>query len=236
MSKSYNDYCQSAVDSLNAKYHMSKAVKHNASVGAIREQLIKDFLKEHLPELVHVISGQIVDSHDNHSRQQDIVLIHKSMPRLQFASDIDLIFIEGVISAIEIKTNIDKNILNAVGQNFKSVRDLSPNIISHSMININHNWPSTKILCCLITYSGIKQKNYASIISELPADEKPDLLLDLSKGLLVINNGTILPIDKGFGSYIEVKGAAKGLANFLIFLTEITGALISRSVNWRAYC
>ena len=79
--------------------------------------MIKDFLIGHLPELVSVVSGQIFDAQNTFSRQQDIVLVLKSMPRLPFASGNDLIFQEGVVSTLEIKTNLNAVMLSQIGLN-----------------------------------------------------------------------------------------------------------------------
>ncbi|AYO09623.1 hypothetical protein D0784_09515 [Vibrio campbellii] len=236
MNKTFEKYCESVVTSINSEYEKSKVIGHLPTVGAVREEQIKELLSKHLPELIHVVSGQVIDSNDLMSRQQDIVLVHKSMPRLPFAHEIDLIFIEGVIATLEIKTNIDRRVLQSVGKNFQSIRVLKPEVNNYSVIGVGHKWPVNKVLCALVTYSGTSMTNNKSVISELPNDEKPDLLLDLSRGLLVINNGTILDLDSNAGAYIEISGAGKGLAQFLIYLTEITGVLMARTVDWRKYC
>ncbi|HHG3370011.1 DUF6602 domain-containing protein [Vibrio parahaemolyticus] len=229
-------YCEAAVSSLNAEYDKSKVVKHSATSGAIREGQIKDLLEKHLPSLVHVVSGQVFDSNDNYSKQQDIVLVHKSMPRLQFDSNLDLIFIEGVVATVEIKTHVSPSTMQSIGDNFRSVRALTTSVTSQSALSVNPNYSRSHILCALVTFTGAKFPSMQTVVSDLASGEKPDLLLDLSKGLLVINNGTILPKDPNFDDYIEIKGASKGLARFILILTEVTGALISRQVNWGSYC
>lgn len=85
-------YCETAIETLQSQYRATRLLQHSATAGSAREQLIKDFLIGHLPELVSVVSGQIFDAQNTFSRQQDIVLVLKSMPRLPFASGNDLIF------------------------------------------------------------------------------------------------------------------------------------------------
>ena len=82
--KILRQYCEYALTVLNSQFQATKVITHTSTTGTIREQLIKDFLKAHLPELVTVLSGQIFDSENNYSKQQDIVLVMKSMPRLPF--------------------------------------------------------------------------------------------------------------------------------------------------------
>ena len=90
--KFLHKYFECALTVLNSQCDATTVLQHKATAGAVREQLIKDFLSDHLPELITVVSGQIVDSSDNYSKQQDIVLLLKSMPRLPFASGSDFIF------------------------------------------------------------------------------------------------------------------------------------------------
>ncbi|KKX80517.1 DUF6602 domain-containing protein, partial [Vibrio parahaemolyticus] len=128
-------------------YDKSKVVKHSATSGAIREGQIKDLLEKHLPSLVHVVSGQVFDSNDNYSKQQDIVLVHKSMPRLQFDSNLDLIFIEGVVATVEIKTHVSPSTMQSIGDNFRSVRALTTSVTSQSALSVNPNYSRSHILC-----------------------------------------------------------------------------------------
>lgn len=117
------EYCHGAIKALNAQYEMTNVLKHSATAGTARERLIQDFLVAHLPEMTSVVSGMIVDSNDQRSRQQDIVLMLKSMPRLPFASGHDLIFQEGTVATFEIKTGVTPTVLNDIAINIESVKN-----------------------------------------------------------------------------------------------------------------
>jgi len=78
--KVFHQYSECALAILRSQFDATKVLKHNATSGSAREQIIKDFLSAHLPELISVVSGQIFDSKDNYSKQQDVVLVLKSMP------------------------------------------------------------------------------------------------------------------------------------------------------------
>ena len=67
--KVLQQYCINALAVLNSQYRATQVIQHNASIGSIREQILKDFLTAHLPELVTVVSGQIFDSNDKYSKQ-----------------------------------------------------------------------------------------------------------------------------------------------------------------------
>lgn len=233
-SKVLQQYCESALAILNAQYQATRVLQHNATAGATREQIIKDFLTNHLPELITVVSGQIVDASNNFSKQQDIVVVLKSMPRLPFASGSDLIFQEGVVATIEIKTTLNTPVLADIGVNIQSVRSLVPSIGAMAQMGITHSWPGSKILTAIVTYGGATVESIVPALSALDESARPDLLLDLSKGLLIRNHGLLVPIQPGH-EYLFVSSPAEGFKLFLTFLTEITGTLSSRGVMWRNY-
>ncbi|WP_111980445.1 DUF6602 domain-containing protein [Algibacillus agarilyticus] len=232
--KVFQKYCENSLKILNSKYEATKVLNHNATAGAAREQILKDFLSDHLPELITVLSGQIFDSEDNYSKQQDIVLVLKSMPRLQFASDNDLIFQEGVVATMEVKTTLNLNVLKSIGDNIASVRSLKSASSVGAQLGVTHNWPTQKILTSIVTYGGSRLELILDQLAQLEPEQKPDLLLDLSQGLLIRNHG-LLVTEQGTTDYLLESDAAVGFKLFLTFMTEITGTLSARGVSWRKY-
>lgn len=231
----FHKYCQAAVAILNTQYQATSVIQHNGTVGSIREQLIKDFLTNHLPELISVLSGQIFDSRDNFSKQQDVVLVLKSTPRLPFASANDLIFQEGVVASIEIKTRLDAMALTLIGSNIQSVRKLVGASSVTAQMGVNHKWPLTRILTAIICYEGMSFDNVVFALNNLEEDARPDLVLDLTQGLLVRNHGLLVDNVANGVIYVRYNDAAEGFRMFLTFLTEITGTLSARGVAWRSY-
>jgi len=232
--KAFHKYCESAVKVLQSQFDATKVLKHNATVGSIREQIIRDFLSDHLPGLIEVVSGQIFDANNKYSKQQDIVLVMRSMPRLPFASGNDLIFRDGVVSTIEIKTNLDRAVLNSIGDNIGSVRSLKSSIGPSAQMGVTHSWPGDKILTAIVTYSGSNLVTYLDDLASLDECNKPDLLLDLSQGLLIRNHGLLVRKEENL-EYILHGSPAGGFTLFLTFLTEITSTLSARGVKWRNY-
>ncbi len=236
MSKALHRYCEAALAVLNSQFEATKVLKHKGTLGSIREQIIKDFLTAHLPELIAVRAGQIVDSEDNFSQQQDVVLTLKSVPRLPFASGIDLIFQEGVVATIEVKTRLDTEALKGIATNIKSVRELKANIGSSAQMGMNHRWPQHQILTAIVCYEGM---DFEALIASLHALEdlaRPDLVLHLTKGLMVKNHGLLLPQKPPEFDYVIFNVTpADGFKLFLTFLSEITGTISARGVNWRKY-
>lgn len=232
--KFFAKYCEAAVAVFNSQYAATRVIQHAVTAGQAREQIIRDFLQAHLPELVSVVSGEIVDANNNYSKQQDVVLVLKSIPRLPFASGSDIIFQEGVVATIEIKTNLNGATIASIASNIQSVKNLSSNIGGSASLGISHKWPSHQILTAVLTYSGASFENIDSALKELEETARPDLVLDLEKGLLVKNHGLLLDQVPN-ARYILVEGAAKGFMFFMTFLTEITSTMSARGVKWRNY-
>ena len=111
---------------------------------------------------------------------------------------------------------------------------LEPSIGATAQLGITHRWPSDRVLTAVVTYGGSSLKLLVPMLTEMGNDAKPDLLLDLSKGLLIQNHGLLLR-QNGGAEYILIDNPAEGFKIFLTFLTEITSTLSSRGVLWRNY-
>jgi hypothetical protein len=212
---------------------MTGVLLHSATAGSARERLVQDFLTAHLPEMTNVVSGVIIDSNDLRSKQQDIVLVLKSMPRLPFSSGHDLIFQEGTVATFEIKTEITPSLLGDIAINIQSVRKLVSSTFEGAQIG-DLDWPYGRILSVVLTYGGSVLDSIERKLDELEDSCRPDVYLDLTKGILIRNEGLIYPM-KGSGAYIRFEGAAEGLARLLALLSKVTGRLTMRSVRWDAY-
>jgi hypothetical protein len=227
-------YCANALKVLIAQFDASSALTHGSSLGSIREQAIRDFLESHLPSLVSVVSGQIFDSSDARSTQQDVILTLKSVPRLPFASGIDLVYADGVVATIEVKSSLSGPVLKSIGDGIRSVRALTPAIFGTTSLSVVHMWPPARILSAVVTYAGTSLDALQAVLATMGDSARPDLVLDLSKGLLVQNHGLLVQ-KQGDTHYLLISDPAEGFMFFLTFLTEITGTMGARGINWRTY-
>lgn len=212
---------------------MTKVLGHSVTAGAARERLIQDFLTAHLPQMTSVVSGVIIDSDGLRSKQQDIVLMLKSMPRLPFASGHDLIFQEGAVATFEIKTGITPSDLSDIALNIASVKSLKPSTLEGAQIG-NLDWSYTRILSVVLTYGGTKFNSIEQELGRLPETGQPDIYLDLTQGILIKNEGLLLS-KEGSETYLRSEEPGVGLAKLLAILSKVTDSLIMRGVRWDAY-
>jgi len=183
--------------------------------------------------MTSAVSGVIVDADGNRSKQQDIVLMLKSMPRLRFNSGHDLIFQEGVVATIEIKTQVTASLLAKIAKNICSVRKLKPTSLGGTQMG-NIDWPWCRILHCVVSYEGSELKAIAQAISSLDENSKPDIYLDLTKGILLRNEGLLFE-KTGESEYVVFNDPGEGLARLLLALSIVTTSYSVRDIVWKDY-
>ncbi|MCV9938714.1 hypothetical protein OIU35_20395 [Boseaceae bacterium BT-24-1] len=229
------EYCEGAVTALRAQYAMTSVLGHAATAGAAREKLIIDFLIDHLPEMTSVVSGVIVDAKGNRSKQQDIVLMQKAMPRLRFASDHDLIFQEGTIATFEIKTAIrGRKLIREIGDNIRSVKLLSSTSKGATRLG-DLWWPPNRIMTAVLTYGGARLPEIATFLEEIADPGKPDIYFDLSKGMLLRNELLFGGTNDAAQPYFAIDSAARALARFVTMLARLTASVQISDVKWDEY-
>ena len=99
----------------------SYITKHNPTIGVLTEEILRDFLKNHLPNLVSVEQGFVMSRDGEISKQCDI-LVYDSQTYAPFfrVNDIVVVPSESVIAVIEVKTTITKQIFHGVIDYFSS--------------------------------------------------------------------------------------------------------------------
>lgn len=104
----------------------SYITKHNPTIGVLTEEILRDFLSNHLPKLVSVEQGFVQYENGEISKQVDI-LIYDSQSYAPFyrVNDIVVVPAESVIAIIEVKTSITKQIFHNVIKYFESFKYLS---------------------------------------------------------------------------------------------------------------
>jgi len=103
------------------------------SLGNAREWIIKFFLRDHLPQNVHIIEGEIFDifseDRESQSKQQDIIIYRNDMPLCGFGSaDHKYVPCEGVHCAIEVKSKLTKTHFKKALDNLTKTKSLKKHL------------------------------------------------------------------------------------------------------------
>jgi hypothetical protein len=84
----------------------SAIAKHGDNSGAAREGIARNFLRNHLPESVSYLTGEIFDRRDSRSGQIDLIVHPSHAPRLHLIDDVNLVMADSVLAAIEVKSTL----------------------------------------------------------------------------------------------------------------------------------
>ena len=207
---------------------------HGGTAGEAREELLRDFLRTHLPPVSHSTSGIVIDPHGKVSKQQDLLVVRSTLPRFPVSSRSELVLVDGVLAACEVKSRLTIEGLRSACTCVASIPALRQAAHREKVENPHHGWPTGRPLLAVISYEGIGLGTIKRTLEELHARDRPDLVLVLSKGGVVRGDGTLLG-DDGATELVCEPDPARAFMYFLTFLVEITASSSVRSTDWREY-
>jgi hypothetical protein len=96
--------------------------KHNPTIGVLTEEILRSFLRNHLPKAVSVEQGFILTEDGELSKQCDIIIYDsQSYSPFYRINDIVVVPAESVICIIEVKTTINRQIFHDIINYFKNM-------------------------------------------------------------------------------------------------------------------
>ncbi len=128
MHEGLKQYLRGTLSVLSAYYQASKTLRSPTALGNLRERFVREALHLFLPSTHEILSGEITDSSGTKSRQQDVVIYRRDMPKLQMIEGPALLFAEGVKATVEIKSNLTWEKFEEALTNICSVKALKPQI------------------------------------------------------------------------------------------------------------
>lgn len=163
---------------------ITSEIEHRPTKGDFREDIVKEFLNQYLPENFGITKGVVIDVEGNESKQQDILIYDKSTTPKFLTSETETVLpIESVIAIVEVKSNLNKNELNKSLDNIKSVRQMSKNYLNKKS---NSSYPfgfifsyssSLKLDSIRNEYRDFFQSNDKSVL--------PTSIISLDKGAVI---------------------------------------------------
>lgn len=133
---------------------------HGDVIGAAREGFLKIFLEQNLPCSVEFKTGQIIDEEDTFSGQVDLYLQSTDAPRIFLDGDLQLGFIDAVIGAIEVKSNLktagwdQPSHLKSAFELFRKIKALKRNTRLSGRLDTGRTWSHANTPCFLVAYKG----------------------------------------------------------------------------------
>lgn len=196
---------------LLARYDVSKNAGHSVNKGTAREFFLKEFLIEHLSELVGIGQGEIIDANTQAAEprnQQDVILYRRDFPKIRFGGDITGFLAESAIATVEVKSKLAKeDIVQAVKAAYKTKnleRSFSSTYFNPNVLN-----PRPKILSFVVAYDSsvriptiqswlksIHEHNnipYLEIGANVPASLRPHFNTPSIDGIFLLGKGFVIP-------------------------------------------
>lgn len=202
--------------------------KHNPTIGVLTEEILRDFLKSHLPNFVSVEQGFIIGDDGKLSKQCDILIYDsQSYAPLYRINDIVVVPSESIVALIEVKTTINKSIFDKVIDYFKSF-DYLPNAKTYLFI-FNSN-SIDKIRGYFYSY---KHKGDYQLFDHDTFQYLPDEITGINESFHLRKDSVTTDRDMvGYSSwfYEDAKGSEiNALQHFYKSVNEVVDSYISKN-------
>lgn len=190
-----------ASKNLRQDLERTKSIPHHGERGGEVENILKRFLKDHLPKRYDVASGFILDRGDNVSAQTDVIVYDaSSCPVLETYENNLIIPSDNAAVVIEVKSNLTKEDVEDAAEKIAGIKmlgkskiDMPPGPWNLNTIGILFAFKSTLSLETV-------GKHYRSSIAKYGLGKHIDYIFVLDEGMLSIN--AHLPGEPGFAPMI----------------------------------
>ena len=211
---------------------------HNLTKGEAVEASVRKFLRDHLPDSIGVAHGQVVDRHGDISKQLDVILYDARRTPILYSDEANenrIVPVEGVIAAVEAKTNLKLADLPALSSSARTLKTLDrsayylPNnpIIQNAKQAFGRDWDDVlPPMYFVLAFEGPELSSVASSLAierqSIPLRLQIDTVCIIKRGL--VTNST--PVADGIdalpypGSVLLPHATDHALLFFYILLTR----------------
>ena len=163
-------------------------IEHMGLRGSSRENILREYIKQLLPQKFAVGNGIITDVNGTQSKQQDFLVYDAfNSPIFLHMESSCIIPVESVYATVEVKSTLTKETLKQSIENIRSVKQLEITVLKNSpFIPAQFNF----ILGTVFSYtsdSAIETvvQNVDEICRDIPKEKQPSVICILDKGLIV---------------------------------------------------
>ncbi|AAQ60496.1 DUF6602 domain-containing protein [Chromobacterium violaceum] len=221
------------------------AVEHRTIKGHLNEIAVANWIRPLLPGSVGVTTGEVIDSEGGRSRQVDVLLYDiATTSRFLSRGDADVLPIESVYGAIEVKTYLNKAEIENAFENMKAIKALKkiayhPNFVSTTKYLYGREsmyWPQQFFV---FAYESDGLDTVLGHVERLnntqPIDQRIDLVCILDKGLIInLAPEGLQPIPMP-NTKLIAKPSSKALLTFYSVLGHLMGQAVSEPIAMHAY-
>lgn len=218
------------------------ALQHAGLKGDANEKVFRQFLQTYLPRSLDVITGVLVDSFGNQSRQLDVVICDAAKTPIFFkAENVRVIPVECAYAVFEVKACLSSPELKIAYENMKSVKSLkkvayfNPNKggVAYTYNLYGKDWDYWPLHHFVFSFDspGLKtvRDNLESLQNQNAVHERIDMVGVLNKGVVLnrMSDGNFysLPTPNSKLIYTETE------RSLLLFFTLVSIVLNQSSMN-----
>lgn len=224
---------------LSGHAELASVTGHPGDIGINREEILKDFINNHIPnKLQAILGGKILGLGQQTSKQIDCMICSDIAPKFQY-NNRSIAIVEAVGVAISVKSHLDKKGIIDSMENLASIPMISPSVLGETS-SINRNLVNAyseiaPIRLCF-AYSGLHPETimghmidfYNKNLSKIPGNQRiqavivnGESIIKTSKEGLTIEGGMkIKPYDYYWTTINERPGV--GLAEIISHLSNIS--------------
>ena len=192
----FDEYMRDVVDEMNRKSAALRRdyAQHKPSAGTNREDLVANFLRNHLPERFGVSTGLVISHDGMFSNEADLVIFDKPNNSPLYPDVQKKLWpVEALYALIEVKSQLNPRDLQDAISKFRKFKRLQ-RLFRH----VKDNQSITDSLAILWSFDCSSpvtlKKNLTDALESVPLSERPDFVVVPSK--LVAKSGSYLEISK----------------------------------------
>jgi hypothetical protein len=176
-----------AAKKLRQDFNELSNVPHAGLKGSEAEEIVRTFLRRHLPKRFDVGSGFVIDLGDNISKQTDVIVYDAlNCPVYRASETAAIIPSDNVASVIEVKSRLDKDAMLDAFASINQVKGLSKTRPPDLPFLV-----TTQTFCCLFAFSTpiTMQKlteHYVECVRNYGIGRHFDIVLVLDKGIIML--------------------------------------------------
>jgi hypothetical protein len=112
------------------RFQASGFVQHAGDRGGNREQVLRDFLRKHLPARYGVTKGEIVTRGGAHTHSADIIIYDAQNCPVLYVEETSVLPVESVFGIVEVKSTLSKSEFVDAARKVEAFKRLAPRDLS----------------------------------------------------------------------------------------------------------
>lgn len=227
----------------------SSLVPHSGEQGAAREQIVRTFLRSHLPARFDVSSGFVFDAHGTTSQQLDIIIADAMVtPRFEVAGGVRFYPCESVVAVGQVRTHCDSrrkvwdalsNLRSATGLDRsaggQALCDRSGAPIDHQGDHLDRVFSFLFVVDKALEADSMREV-LLEFVQRTPAHEWPNLVIALDRYLITYacDDGVCPNTIHARGIAVsEAQERSDALLEFYVFLSQaVSSTRVARVSSW----